>query len=199
LDIQKALNIQNIRKRVVDLLTNPEIEWGVLSREDDDIVSLYTNYIMPLAAIPSICLLLGLMIVGAPFIGRYGIVMALGAAIGGYVAALVAPMIAAVVIEQLAPKFGSSGDTLRALKLVAYSSTPIWLAGIVYLVPLLAFLAIVGALYAVYLFYVGLPVMMRTPREQVVPYMVVSAITIIVISIVLRFVQRFAGLPMYGI
>lgn len=193
------MDIQKIKKRVVDLLSNPEKEWGVIAREDGDIVSLYSNYILPLAAIPSIALLLGLVVIGAPFIGRFGIVLALSAAVGGFVATLVAPIVAAVVIEQLAPKFQSSGDTTRALKLVAYASTPIWLAGIIYLVPLLAFMAIVGALYAVYLFYVGLPVMMGTPREQVVPYMVVSAIAIIVLNIVLRFVERLAGLPTFGI
>jgi hypothetical protein len=60
-------------------------------------------------------------------------------------------------------------------------------------------MAIVGMLYAIYLFYVGLPVMMKTPREQVVPYMVVSALAILVISILMWTIQRFFGLPMYGI
>ena len=53
------------------------------------------------------------------------------------------------------------------------------------------------ALYAFYLFYLGLPQLLRTPPEQVVPFMVVSALVIVVVNIVLQFVIGSFGLPSY--
>jgi hypothetical protein len=90
-----------------------------------------------------------------------------------------------VVIEKLAPTFQSRGDTAQALKLVVYSMTPVWIAGVLNLVPLLAVLGIIAALYAIYLFYLGLPVIMATPADKVIPYMVVSALVIILVSFIL--------------
>jgi hypothetical protein len=56
---------------------------------------------------------------------------------------------------------------------------------VINLLPLLAALGIIAALYAVYLFYLGLPVVMATPADKVIPYMVVSALVIIVVSLIL--------------
>jgi Yip1-like protein len=190
---------QQIKKRVIDILTTPESEWRVIRDEGGEIAELYINYIIPLAAIPAASLLIGLLLIGAPIVGRYGVIWAVSVALASYVSALVAPIVGAVVIEQLAPKFKSSGDTMSALKLVAYASTPVWIAGVVNIIPLLSFMAIVGALYGIYLFYIGLPVMMKTPQDQLVPYMVVSAIAIVVVVILLNVIARIVGLPMYGI
>ena len=102
-----------------------------------------------------------------------------------WVFALVGAWIAAVVIEKLAPTFESRGDTAQALKLVVYSMTPVWIAGVLNLVPVLAALGIIAALYAVYLFYLGLPPVMATPADKVIPYMVVSVLVMIIVWFIL--------------
>jgi hypothetical protein len=56
------------------------------------------------------------------------------------------------------------------------------------LVPALSPLIVVAALYAVYLFYLGLPSLMRTPSDQVIPYMIVSALVVIVVTVCLAVV-----------
>jgi hypothetical protein len=189
----------NLQDRVKAILTTPKTEWAAIAAEPDDVVEIYRNYIAVLAAIPAVSMFLGLTIVGIPLFGRFGIGAALGAAVGTYVSALVAPFIAALVLEKLAPNFQSSGTTAQALKLVAYASTPVWVAGVFYVVLALAPLALLAALYAVYLFYLGVPVLMKTPPDKVVPFMVVAALVIIVLNIVLRAILGAFGLPMYGI
>lgn len=188
----------NLQTRVKGILTTPKSEWLAIAAEPDDVEAIYRNYIVYLAAIPALSMFFGLTIVGLPFFGRYGVTTALASAIATYVTSLVAPFIAAVVLEQLAPKFQSSGGTARALKLVAYASTPVWVAGVFYLVLVLAPLAFVAALYAIYLFYLGLPELMKTPHDKVVPFMVVAAIAIVVLNIVLRAIVSVLGLPSYG-
>src|SRR5262245_47663078 len=139
----------NLQTRVVGILTNPRAEWLKIAAEPDDAAALYRNYNVVLAAVPAGCVLLGLAIFGVPLFGRFGLSLALRSAIGLYVSALVAPLVVAVVLEQLAPKFSSSGSTARALKLVAYASTPWWLSGVFYLVLLLSPLALIAALYGI--------------------------------------------------
>lgn len=73
---------------------------------------------------------------------------------------------------------------MQALKVAVYSNTPAWLAGIFVLVPALDFLQILG-LYSVYLLYLGLPVLMKAPRDKAVIYTVVVVIAAIVIFAVI--------------
>jgi len=82
----------------------------------------------------------------------------------------------------------------QAIKLSAYSSTAGWVAGIFYLIPALWILAIIGGLYSLYLFWVGLPVMMKVPAEKAVPYIVVIVIATIVFYWITAFI---AGRMMY--
>jgi hypothetical protein len=153
---------------------------------------LMRGYAAPLAAIPAICRWIGYTVIGlgVPYFGTYrlGFVRGFANAIVSWVFALVGVYIAAVVIEKLAPSFKSSGGTVQALKLVVYASTPVWVAGVLYLVPALSPLIVIAALYAIYLFYVGLPSVMHTPGEQVIPYMIVSALVVIVVTMCLAVV-----------
>jgi hypothetical protein len=192
------MNFDKLKKRVVGILTDPIYEWRVIATEPADVASLYQNYIMPMAAIPAVSMLLGLGVIGAPFLGRFGIIMSLSAAISFYLSQLISTFIAALVVEKLAPKFKSSGTTVDALKLVAYASTPVWVGGVLYLLLYLAPLMLAAALYAIYLFYLGLPPIMKTHPDNVVPYMVVSAIVILVINIVLGALRGLLGMPTYG-
>jgi hypothetical protein len=193
------MNVPKLQARVVGMLKNPTFEWRTISAEPDDIQSLYMNYIVPLAAIPAIAMFLGLAIIGVPFVGRFGFFTALSTAIVIYLQTLIAPLVAAIVIEQLAPRFSSSGSTIDALKLVAYASTPVWVGSVIYLIVYLSPLMIVPVIYAVYLFYLGLPPMMKTHPNNVVPFMLVSFLAIIVVNIFLRLLLWVFGLPQYGI
>jgi Yip1-like protein len=179
-----------LQQRVINILTTPATEWPVIAAEKTDAATLYTGYIVILAAIPAICGFIGTAMLAGTFLGGWGIGLALRGAIVGYVTGLVGAFVAAVIIEKLAPNFGSSGDTVQALKLVAYASTPVWVSGVLNLLIILAVLRLVAVVYAVYLFYLGLPPVMKTPADKVVPYMVVSAIVIIIVQIVISVCLR---------
>ena len=180
----------SLQTRVVAILTKPADEWRTIVAEPATVEGLLRDYAAPLAAIPAIAQFIGFSLIGitVPVFGsaiRIGIVRGFANAVVGWVFALVGAWISALVIEKLAPTFQSKGNTAQALKLVVYSMTPVWIAGILNLVPALAVLTLIAALYAVYLFYLGLPPVMSTPSEKVIPYMVVSALVIIVISVAL--------------
>jgi Yip1 domain len=193
-----------LQSRVTNILTNPASEWQVIAGEAADPTSLFTEYAGPLAAIPAVCRFIGFSIVGMsiPIVGgtyRVGIIRGLTGAIVSWVMTLVGVYIAAVIVEKLAPTFQSSGSTIQALKLVVYAYTPVWVAGVLNLIPALSALTVIAALYSIYLFYLGLPALMKTPPSQVIPYMAVAALVTIVVAFVLGLVTAaIAGVGMYG-
>jgi Yip1-like protein len=70
------------------------------------------------------------------------------------------------------------------LKVAVYSYTPAWIAGVFRLFPLMGILALFGALYGLYLLYLGLPRLMKCPQEKAVGYTAVVVIAAIVVSVV---------------
>ena len=178
--------------RATNILKQPAAEWTVIAAEPTDAATLIQGYAAPLAAIPAICRWIGYSVIGlgVPYFGTYriGFVRGFANAVVSWVLTLVGAYIAALVIEKLAPTFKSSGGTIQALKLVVYASTPVWIAGALNLVPALSPLIIIAALYAVYVFYLGLPPVMHTPADQVIPYMIVSALIVIVVTMCLAVV-----------
>jgi hypothetical protein len=184
-----AVDTAALKDRVTKILTDPKAEWRVIDAEPADTGKLYRAYIAPLSAIPAVAGFIGMSFIGLtlPLIGTYRvpIVRGLVGAILSFVLGLIGVYVAAVIIEKLAPTFDSKPDVNQALKLVAYASTPVWVAGVLQLIPLLSPLTIIAALYAIYLFYLGLPVLMKTPQSKVIPYMAVSAVIIIVLYFVI--------------
>ncbi len=187
------VNVTNLKDRVVKILTTPKTEWPVIEAESTDAATLYKSYIAILAAIPVVASFIGSVIIGTsvPFVGTYRtpIGTALTILILSYVLSLASVYVSALIIDKLAPTFDSKPDMIQALKLVAYASTASWVAGALNIIPLLgALVALVGGLYAIYLFYLGLPVMMKTPEAKVIAYMVVSAVVMIVLWFVMAMI-----------
>ena len=54
-------------QRVKNILITPKTEWPVIDAEPATIGGIYKNYVMILAAIPPICLLIGLLVFGMPY------------------------------------------------------------------------------------------------------------------------------------
>ena len=183
----------SLQTRVMNILKSPTTEWPVIAAEATDVGKLYREYIMILSAIPVVATFIAYSVIGVslPFAGMYRRSMMAGISLMlvSYVMGLIGVYVCAVIIEWLAPKFKSSGTRLDALKLVAYASTPVWVAGILNILPLLGLLVLLAALYAVYLYYLGLPVMMKTPADQVVIYMIVSAVVIFVVGLVMGMIS----------
>lgn len=178
-----------LKDRVINILKTPKTEWPVIEAETTDTGKLYKEYIAILAAIPPIASFIGMSFIGVtlPFVGTYrvGIGTGVAHAVVAYVLGLVGVFVSALIIDKLAVNFESTPNQTQALKLVAYSMTAAWIAGVFQIIPMLSILALLGGLYSIYLFYLGVPVMMKTPAAKVIPYMVVSAVVIIVVYVVM--------------
>ena len=151
--------------RVKAILFSPSATWRLIADEPSSAAAIYGRYVAPLAAIGVIAAFIGQTVIGynVPLLGhmRTGIVAGLGAAVLGYLLSFVGVFVIAWLVDVLAPTFGGERDSLRALKLTAYSYTPAWVAGSLQLLPALSVLALLAGCYGLYLLYLGLPVLMR--------------------------------------
>ena len=178
--------------RVKDILTKPAATWDVIDGERPSVGSLYTGYVMPLAAIPAVAQAIGMTVFGA---GAFGIVVkwspvtAIVQAILTFVLSLVVVYVLALVIEALAPNFGGTKDRIQALKVAAYSYTAAWVAGIFAIFPMISLLALLGGLYSLFLLYLGLPKLMKTPEDKALPYTAVVVLVAIVVSFIIAMVM----------
>jgi hypothetical protein len=193
----------DIVQRVQSIILKPKEEWVKIKAEPSTVAGLFTSYAMILAAIPAVCLFLGNILVGRrlPMVGvfRWSIGRALGNAVVSYVFALITVYLFALIINELAPNFGSAKNMTSALKLSVYSMTPGWVAGIFYIIPGLWILGILASLYGLYVLYLGFDTpMMETPKDKVVGYMAVSIVVVIVLYVVFSLILGGIFAVRYG-
>ena len=111
--------------------------------------------------------------VGTLASGRLSTGTALWAALTSYVLSLAMVFVMGLVADVLALRFGGRRALDQALKLVAYSMTPAWVAGIFTFLPVVAWLiTLLAGLYSLYLFTVGAPVLMKVAERDAIGYTV---------------------------
>jgi hypothetical protein len=167
--------------RAQRIITSPQTEWPAIAVEPTTPAALYSGYIVPLALITPVCSLVSTIL----FLHR---TIFLGAviAITSFVLELVAVYVVALIADALAPSFNGVKDQTQALKWIAYSYTPRWIAGVATLIPVLgALIALLGSLYSLYLLYLGAVPVIRVPAEKGIGYTIVVVIASIVLFVVI--------------
>jgi hypothetical protein len=179
----------NLVDRAKKILMQPKLEWPVIEAESIDTKTLYTTYIMILAAIPAVASLISMTLIGSMF-GRVGIGFALAGAIVGYIMSLIMVFVIAFIADALAPTFDGQKNMAQALKLTAFSLTASWVAGIFNIIPFLGWLlSLLGSLYGLYLFYLGVPLLMKVPEQKAIGYTVVIVVVTIVVGFVIYMIN----------
>ena len=118
--------LMKLLNRVKAILLTPQAEWKVIARERDTLSDLLIKYVAILAAIPEVAHFIGQSLIA----GSAPVVPNLVRAVVVYAVAFAMVYIIAGVIDLLAPRFGAEKNFPSAVKLSAYSHTPLWLAGI---------------------------------------------------------------------
>jgi len=195
----------DIVERVKAITLKPAATWPVIDAEQHDAKSLFVPYMLILAAIPAVASFIGMSIVGMGGFGfgfRLPIVSGLSMMITTYVLQLVMTFGIGWLASALAPTFGGQSNLVQGLKLAVFAGTPMMVAGIFNIIPALSIIGLLVAIYSLYVMYLGLPVLMKNPKEKTIGYMVVliiaSIITGVVLSMVTRAFTPSMGMGMYG-
>jgi hypothetical protein len=142
--------------------------------------SLMINYVAIIALIPLIARLIGDLA-----FYRSGLGYAIGGAILSYILDLVAVFIIGYIIWKLAPSFQTSIDQPKSTVLAAYVYTPVFLIGILSIIPALGILSILGVLYGIYILYRGIPILLNTPPDKVIVYTITILVAALVVSVII--------------
>jgi uncharacterized membrane protein len=182
------MDLAKLIERAKGICLSPKAEWEKIAAETTDVKSLYVNYAMILALIPAICGFLGMSLIGIsmPMIGSYRTPIGAGLAqlVIGYVMGLAVLYVVSLIVNALAPTFDGQKDPVQALKLVVYSSTPVWIAGVLSIIPMLGVLGIIAGLYGLYLLYTGLPILMKNPEDKSIGYTALIIVCYIVLAMI---------------
>ena len=171
MDIMKTIN------QAISILTNPKQALQNVKNEKMEMMDI----IMYLAIV-SVPTLLGIIIgYGLIGYGGYFLGASVGAAILYYIIAIIGIIIFGYILNAFAPTFKSKQNVMQALKLVSYSSTPWLIAGIFYIHPSIWFLPALAGLYGLYILYIGIPILMETPKDQHIPFLIVAVVIYVII------------------
>ena len=176
-------------QRAKNIVLTPKTEWPVIAAETTPESSLVTSYVIPLAGVSAVAAFIGQVFIGVtvPFVGtvRIPILSGLVGAVLAVVMAVVLVYVLAAIINALAPTFKTEKNKAQAFKVAIYSITPVWIAGILNIIPALGVLGILAGLYGIYLMYLGLRQLMKSPDDKAVAYTAVVTISCLVVMIVL--------------
>jgi hypothetical protein len=183
--------------RAKAIILTPKDEWPKVAAESTPQGDILRGYVLPLAAIGPLASFIGGQVFGYGAFGfsyRPPLVGSLVSAIVAFVLSVVGVYVLAFIADALAPKFEGQSNRLNAFKLVAYSYTAAWLAGIFGLIPSLAFFGLLG-IYSFYLLYTGITPLMKVPEAKAAGYFAVTILSAIVLYVVVgAIVGRATGL-----
>ena len=172
----------NIIERVKNILITPKTEWDVIDSESATPQSLLMSYVLPLAVVSAV----GNLLQGFLFAGTLGLNYFLVAALIAFIGTVLTYYVSIYIIDALATSFASEKDINKTAQLVAYSRTPGYVAGLLVFIPVLGpILAIAAWIYSIYIMYLGLGPLKKTPEDKKVVYLIVSFILIFIVAMVI--------------
>lgn len=165
------------------MLFQPTQEWTAIAGEFTTPGPIYTRFLLPMAAIGPIAATVGAFLFGGErgSVLTFGVVpVKLGAAVQAGVLEFVLNLAGAyglaVAIDVIGASVGGQRNRVQALKVAAYGSTPYWLAGAFAVFPRIEPLGMLIGLYSVRLYAMGLPTVMKTPRDRTAAYTLLTSI-----------------------
>ncbi|MBL7742153.1 MAG: YIP1 family protein [Chitinophagaceae bacterium] len=182
----------NIIDRAKNILITPQNEWPVVDKEQANIATILTSYVLPMLSIGVVATFIGQGLIGQslPFGGSTASVKAgLIGALLYVIMSVISVFIVAGTIDVLAPSFGSEKNWGKSFQMAAYSLTASYVGAIFLLFPALSILVILCTLFCIYALYTGIPIMKKTTADKQVAYLAVIILITIVAMILVGLIQ----------
>jgi len=195
------MNFNAILQRCMALVTKPKEEWEKIRGEDTPIPALFTQYALILAAIPALASFIGYSVIGINFgLGTLRIPVGRGFlyAILWYVLSVAGVYATGLIVDTLAPSFGAEKNLAKSMAIGVYAWTPVWIAGILLVIPSLSIIALIASLYSLFLFYMGIKIVKQPPEDKAMGYFAVTLIVAIVVFALVQILARSIAFPGLG-
>ena len=183
-------------ERLKSLLLFPKYEWKVISLEKRPLKDDFNQFAFRWVLFGALALFVGsfFYVRNDLKIDAYRFSLPLVQAAFYIILQTLLLLIASFVVNRLAPRFGSVRHYASAAKLVFYSSTPFLMMFILVNLNRVFFLALIPGFYSFYLFWVGLPILLKTREPKriafVAIYMIFTLGSFSILSMVFGFVSQ---------
>lgn len=158
---------------LVGIFISPRSTWESIRDQDDSILMTYVKFVIPIALIPAVAWYFGSVEVGWQLgdrVIRLTSQSAMHIMLLFYIAMLVGTGALGFMVHWMSETYEANTSTLdKGVRIAAYTLTPLFVVGAIGFYPMLwldILLGCAAAAYAVYLLYIGVPIVMRIPDER---------------------------------
>nr|WP_010132643.1 Yip1 family protein [Microbulbifer agarilyticus] len=156
------------------LMVQPRRQWQEIAGLSEKGVNRQIPYVIILALVPALCWYFGTTEIGWNIGGNGEVRTLTSNSALSLVAVFYVTMILAVVavgyfIHWMAKTYGAKTHPMKGIVVAGFTATPIFVAGAAGLYPILwldILVATLAVAYAVYLLYVGIPIVMNVSEER---------------------------------
>lgn len=168
------MDFKKLMVRIKNLLIRPKSEWLVIENEPVyESQEIIRDYALPLIFAT---VFWELVVVGIRLKMVYF-------AIVNFTLLMLGLFLTTSLVYDLSPRFQSYADRNAAAKLVAYCSTPLWLAQLIQSdVEWLFVMKPIGVAFAVYLYHTGIPVLMKPAESRRAAYTTTVMVIVLIIN-----------------
>jgi hypothetical protein len=191
------MNFNFVFNRLKNLILNPKSEWNAIELEAGTKEELIKKYAIPLMVMVAVCSIIGDSIFQSRL--TFSIAAVVCKAFFVFGIAYAGMYISAIIITELASSFSSKRDLDACYRLVIYSLSAYYAASaLTNLLPFLRELNILG-LYSLYLFWVGAAIVLKTPDDNKVGFVVVSNLVILGVYAILTLILNAILTGIFGV
>jgi len=173
----------NLGRRAYRIVVRPRSEWDAVRAENRPWWTVLFGHVLPLSFLPAFGWATGMVLTGAtaeqsgspgyPFMGS----MALTALLSVLCVALLA-----LAFYVLAPMYETERNWNRAFSVAGYGTTPVLLAGVLLVMPIMVMGSMVATLHNFVLYYVGLQRVCGCRQSDAAEYLAFSCLLAAVAS-----------------
>jgi hypothetical protein len=191
----------NIVDRAKNMIISPKTEWEFVSAEGTPAKEIIYRYVVPLAALAGIAAFIGYWLIGVRMLAVHldGFRWGLYYGVMVFLQDILVVIIAAFVVDALAPSFSSTKNINTSVQLVAYSYTPALIGGFLAIIPQISFLGSLFGLYGIYLWYIGLTPVKGTPPDKRAGYMILCIVVLILVYFIIGWILGSILSALFGV
>ncbi len=155
------------------IMFSPHAAWESIRDQEDSVMMTYIKFIIPISLLPAVAWYFGSVEVGWQVSNRVIKLTsesAMQIMILFYLAMLIGTGGLGFMVHWMSETYEANTSTPdKGVRIAAYTLTPLFVCGAIGFYPMLwldMILGCVASAYAVYLLYIGVPIVMRIPEER---------------------------------
>ncbi len=158
---------------ILGVFYHPKEEWRDIREENYSVRQCFTSHVAYLAAIPPLAVFIGTTQFGfgitSEITFKLTVASALPIAIAFYFALMAGVGLMAWAVHWMERTYGSTSSWEDCMVLTTFTATPMFVAGLAGLIPILwvdVLIGVAAVTYSIFLLYTGVPIMMKINEER---------------------------------